>query len=296
VFGLKPHLGRIPLASRPNFTTLACHGPLTWTVRDAALLMSVWSGPDDRDPLSLPPTTDDFTTALAGGLAGARVAYSPDLGLPVVPAVRDAVRRGVDTLEALGARVEEVVLDAGGGLVAEFHRLWVGMEAAQYGGTLERFGERITRGVREEIARGSALAAVDYWNAEIARSEFYGRVSAILAGHELIVCPVMAVPPPSVHMFTDGPEEVNGMTVDRKTGWSLAFPFNLTSHPAASIPCGATPDGLPVGMQVIGRRFGELDVLRLAARFEEAAPWRDRRPASVMDSVPIPRAEGSTSE
>jgi Asp-tRNA(Asn)/Glu-tRNA(Gln) amidotransferase A subunit family amidase len=296
VFGLKPHLGRIPIAGRPNFTTLACHGPLTWSVRDAALLMSVWSGPDDRDPLSLPATGDDFTAALGGDVAGARIAYSPDLGLPVVPAVREAVRGGVDTLEALGARVDEVDLDAGGGLVAEFHRLWVGMEAAQFGAILERFGERITRGVREEVARGSALTAVDYWHAEIARSEFYGRVSAVLDEHEFIVCPVMAVPPPSVHMFTDGPEEINGMLVDRKTGWSLAFPFNLTSHPAASIPCGATPDGLPVGMQVIGRRFRELDVLRLAARFEEAAPWHDRRPPSVTVSVPIPRAEGPTSE
>jgi len=285
VFGLKPQLGRIPLAEPANFGTLSCHGPLTWTVRDAALLMSVWSGPDERDPMSLPAGGEDFIAALAGGVAGARVAYSPDLGLPVEPAVRDVVRGGVAVLEQLGAEVSEIELSAGAGLVAEFHRLWIGMEAALFGGAVEHFGERMTRGVREEIARGGALAAVDYWRAELARSEFYARVRDVLAVHEFIVCPVMSVPPPSVHMFTDGPEEVNGEIVDRKTGWSLAFPFNLTSHPAASLPCGFTPDGLPVGMQVVGRRFGEAGVLALAARFEEAAPWRDRRPALVCQPI-----------
>ncbi|HEY1775639.1 MAG TPA: amidase family protein [Solirubrobacteraceae bacterium] len=281
VFGLKPQLGRIPLAEPANFGTLNCHGPLTWTVRDAALLMSVWSGPDERDPMSLPASDEDFTGAIDGDIAGARVAYSADLGLPVDPAVREVVREAVGTLERLGVHISEVELSAGSGLVAEFHRLWIGMEAAVFGDKVERFGERMTRGVREEIARGSVLSAVDYWRAELARSEFYARVRAILAEYDFIVCPVMAVSPPSVHMFTDGPEEVNGEIVDRKTGWSLAFPFNLTSHPAASLPCGFTPDGLPVGMQVVGRRFGERALLALAARFEEAAPWRDRRPPLV---------------
>ena len=289
VFGLKPQLGRIPMADRANFTTLACHGPLTWTVRDAALLLSVWAGPDDRDPLSLPATAEDFR-ALDGDLEGTRIAYSPDLGLPVEAEVRDVVREAVATLVELGAHVDEVDLRAGDGLVADFHRLWVGLEAAQFGHLVPEHGSRMTRGVLEEIERGSTLAAVDYWRAEIARSDFYDRVRRVLALNDFIVCPVMAVSPPSVHMFTDGPEEVEGAVVDRKTGWSLAFPFNMTSHPAASIPCGATPDGLPVGMQVIGRRFRELDVLRFAARFEEAAPWRERRPAWVRSPVPIARS------
>ena len=279
VFGLKPHLGRIPLASRANFGTLSVHGPLTWTVRDAALLLSVWAGPDDRDPLSLPAGAEDYLGALDGDLRGARIAYSPDLGLAVEPEVRDAVAAAVEVLASLGAHVEEVEIDSGSELVQEFHRLWIGMEAALFGGYVAAHSERMTRGVREEIARGSALSALDYWNAEIARSDYYEKIRAILADHEFLVCPVVAVPPPSVHTFTDGPEEIAGQIVDRKTGWTLAFPFNMTSHPAASIPCGVTPDGLPVGLQAIGRRFREADVLALAARFEEAAPWAARRPA-----------------
>jgi Asp-tRNA(Asn)/Glu-tRNA(Gln) amidotransferase A subunit family amidase len=279
VFGLKPHLGRIPLASEANFTTLACHGPLTWTVRDAALLMSVWSGPDDRDPLSLPDTGEDWLGAPDGDVRGMRIAYSPSLGLPIEPEVAAVVRDATATLEALGAHVEEIDLATGKDLVAQFHLLWIGMEAALVGGYVEEFGDRMTRGVLEEVARGASISALDYWNAELARSAYYERIRGILATYDLLVCPTIAVPPPSVHTFTDGPEEIDGQISDRKTGWTLAFPFNMTSHPAASLPCGFTPDGLPVGMQVVGRRFREADVLRLAARFEEAAPWRDRRPA-----------------
>jgi Asp-tRNA(Asn)/Glu-tRNA(Gln) amidotransferase A subunit family amidase len=281
VFGLKPHLGRIPHPGPAAFATLSCHGPLSWSVRDAALLLSVWAGPDDRDPMSLPATGERFTDALNDPIAGLRVAYSPDLGLPVEPEVRAVVRGAVERLEALGAHVSEVELDAGRGLVAEFHRLWVGMEAAVFGHAVPEHGHRMTRGVLEEIARGSTMPALEYWRAELARSEFYGRVRDVLAEHDFIACPVMAVPPPSVHMFTDGPEEVDGEIVDRKTGWSLAFPFNMSSHPAASVPCGFTPDGLPVGLQIVGRRFAESAVLSLAARFEEAAPWRERRPPSA---------------
>ena len=262
-----------------NFTTLACHGPLTWTVRDAALLMSVWAGPDDRDPLSLPDTGDDWLGATDGDIRGARIAYSPDLGLPVEPEVSAVVRRATATLEAIGARVEEIDLATGQDLVQQFHLLWIGMEAAKFGGFVGEHGDRMTRGVREEIARGSRISAVDYWNAELARSAYHEKIREILASYDFLVCPTIAVSPPGIHTFTDGPEEIAGQISDRKTGWTLAFPFNMTSHPAASLPCGFTDDGLPVGMQVVGRRFRETDVLRLAARFEEAAPWGARRPA-----------------
>jgi amidase len=279
IFGLKPQLGRIPMPDTTNFTTLACHGPLTWTVRDAALLMSVWAGPDDRDPLSLPDTGDDWLGAPDGDVRGARIAYSPDLGLPVEPEVSAVVRRATATLEAIGAHVEEIDLATGQDLVQQFHLLWVGMEAAKFGGYVEEHGDRMTRGVRDEIARGSRISALDYWNAELARSAYHEKIREILASYDFLVCPTIAVSPPGIHTFTDGPEEIAGQISDRKTGWTLAFPFNMTSHPAASLPCGFTDDGLPVGMQVVGRRFREVDVLRLAARFEEAAPWGDHRPA-----------------
>lgn len=255
--------------------------------------MSVWAGPDDRDPLSLPATDDDYVGALQRDICNARIAYSPDLGLPVEPEVARVVCDAVGTLQALGGQVEQVDLETERDLVQQFHLLWIGMEAAQVGGFVDQYGSRMTRGVREEVARGSSISAVDYWNAERARSRYYEKIRAVLSEYEFIVCPTMAVPPPSVHMFTDGPEEVNGELVDRKTGWTLAFPFNMSTHPAASIPCGFTPDHLPVGMQVVGRRFCEVDVLRLAARFEEARPWAGRRPA--FDGPRRPReSSGST--
>jgi Asp-tRNA(Asn)/Glu-tRNA(Gln) amidotransferase A subunit family amidase len=272
LFGLKPQVGRIPITSAANFQSLACHGPLTWTVRDAALLMAAWSGPDDRDPLSLPRTGEDFVAALDGDVRGVRIAYSPDLNLPIEPDVRQAVAGGVSVLEALGAEVDVVDLDTRG-LIEQFHRLWVGMEAAEVRPHLAEFRGRMTRGVLDEVARGSTMGALEYWDAELARSVYYEKVRLILDAYDFIVCPTLAVSPPSIHMFTDGPEEVAGQIVDRKTGWSMAYPFNMTMHPVASIPCGTTTDGMPVGMQIVGRRFGEAQILRLAARFEEAAPW-----------------------
>jgi Asp-tRNA(Asn)/Glu-tRNA(Gln) amidotransferase A subunit family amidase len=116
------------------------------------------------------------------------------------------------------------------------------------------------------------------WEAEIERSRWYDRVRAVLDVHDVILCPTNAAPPPPADSVTYGPSEIAGRPVDPKSGWTLTYPFNLTTHPAVSIPCGMTADGLPVGMQVVARRFGEGDLLRIAARFEEAAPWADRRP------------------
>ena len=279
VLGLKPHLGRIPVETgRTYFETLACIGPLTWTVRDAALLMSVWAGPDDRDPKSLPDTGEDWRGALDGDLAGLRVAWSPSLGLPADPEVVRIVGDAARTLELLGCAVQEVDLAADASLVQVLHRLWVGLEATLFGDAVAEHGPRMTPGVLREIERGRAQSAIDVWEAEIERSRWYDRVRAVLDEHDVLVCPTNAIPPPPADTVTYGPSEIAGRPVDPKTGWTLAYPFNLTLHPAMSVPCGTTAGGLPVGMQVVGRRFAERTLLRVAARFEEAAPWGARRP------------------
>ena len=279
VLGLKPHLGRIPVETgRTYFETLACIGPLTWTARDAALLMSVWAGPDERDPKSLPDTGDDWLGALDGDLAGLRVAWSPSLGLPADPEVVGLVGQAGRTLERLGCSVEEIDLTADASLVQVLHRLWVGLEATLFGGSVAEHAERMTPGVLREIERGRAQTAIDVWEAEIERSRWYDRVRAVLDSYDVMLCPTNATPPPPADAVTYGPQEIAGRPVDPKSGWTLTYPFNLTTHPAISIPCGMTAEGLPVGMQVVARRFGEAALLRIAARFEEAAPWAARRP------------------
>ncbi len=279
VLGLKPQLGRIPVETgRTYFETLACIGPLTWTARDAALLMSVWAGPAERDPKSLPDTGDDWLGALDGDLAGLRVAWSPSLGLPADPEVVGLVGQAGRTLERLGCSVEEIDLTADASLVQVLHRLWVGLEATLFGDSVAEHGERMTPGVLREIERGRAQTAIDVWEAEIERSRWYDRVRAVLDRYDVILCPTNATPPPPADAVTYGPQEIAGRPVDPKSGWTLTYPFNLTTHPAISIPCGMTADGLPVGMQVVARRFGEAALLRIAARFEEAAPWAARRP------------------
>ena len=279
VLGLKPQLGRIPVETgRTYFETLACIGPLTWTTRDAALLMSVWAGPDERDPKSLPDTGEDWLGALDGDLPGLRVAWSPSLGLPADPEVVRIVGDAARTLERLGCSVQETDLAADASLVQVLHRLWVGLEATLFGDSVAEHGPRMTPGVLREIERGRAQSAIDVWEAEIERSRWYDRVRAVLDEHDVIVCPTNAIPPPPADTVTYGPSEIDGQPVDPKTGWTLAYPFNLTTHPAISIPCGTTADGLPVGMQVVAPRFGERTLLRVAARFEDAAPWGTRRP------------------
>jgi Asp-tRNA(Asn)/Glu-tRNA(Gln) amidotransferase A subunit family amidase len=279
VLGLKPQLGRIPVETgRTYFETLACIGPLTWTTRDAALLMSVWAGPDERDPKSLPDTGEDWLGALDGDLRGLRVAWSPSLGLPADPEVVRIVGDAARTLERLGCSVQEIDLAADASLVQVLHRLWVGLEATLFGASVAEHGPRMTPGVLREIERGRAQSAIDVWEAEIERSRWYDRVRAVLDEHDVIVCPTNAIPPPPADTVTDGPSEIDGQPVDPKTGWTLAYPFNLTTHPAISVPCGTTADGLPVGMQVVARRFAERTLLRVAARVEDAAPWGARRP------------------
>jgi Asp-tRNA(Asn)/Glu-tRNA(Gln) amidotransferase A subunit family amidase len=289
-YGLRPHVGRVPLGIlETSFETLLQFGPMTWTVRDAALLLSVWAGPDDRDPLSLPDSREDFLGALERDVAGMRVAYST-LAWPVDPEVREVVERAVAVLEDLGCAVD--VVEIGGGRAAEaaFADLYWPMFAAHFGRHVKEHGGRMTPLVLELIERGRRLSAVGYQRAQIIRSAYYARLAAVFEQYDLIVTPTLSIPPPPVDDVL-GPSEVDGRGVgDPQLGWVLTWPFSLTLHPAASIPAGVTGDGLPVGMQIAGRRFREADVLRLSARFEEARPWRDRRPVVAVAATP---AEGS---
>jgi Asp-tRNA(Asn)/Glu-tRNA(Gln) amidotransferase A subunit family amidase len=267
-FGLKPHFGRIPSGvyetSFDPFTTL---GPITWTVRDAALLLSVWAGPDDRDPLSLPLDVD-------GAPAGTRIAYT-DFGVDVDPEVDGVMRRALTTLEELGFQVEPVELPGFEDAERAWSAIYWSMFAALYGRYLPERAELMSPAVRAIVERGSEISAVDYHLAEIARSRFCERVAGILATHSFLVTPTLSVPPPLAADIESGklaPEDGR----DPQLGWYLTWPFNLTMHPAASIPAGRTAAGLPVGLQAVGPRFGEQDLLRLAAAFETARPWHDR--------------------
>jgi aspartyl-tRNA(Asn)/glutamyl-tRNA(Gln) amidotransferase subunit A len=249
---------------------------MTRTVQDAALMMNVMAGPDERDPASLPGDGVDYVRALRGRLRGLRVAYSDTLGFaPAVdPEVRALTARAARAFRELGCRVETV--NPG------WPSPWTAWRTIFLGGIANRLVPYLGR--RDEIDPG-LLAAVDealrwrptaYVQAWFDRLAWWPHVRDFFARYDLLLTPTTATP-----AFEHGilyPAEIDGVAVDREASSVFTYPFNLTGQPAASVPCGFTRAGLPVGLQIVGRRFDDALVLRAAAGFERVRPWAARRP------------------
>jgi Asp-tRNA(Asn)/Glu-tRNA(Gln) amidotransferase A subunit family amidase len=275
-FGFKPSFGRVPVYPFSAAWSLSHVGPMTRTVKDAALMMNVLAGPDERDPASLPAPDEDYVRALRGSLRGRRVAYSDTLGFaPAVdPEVRALTARAARAFRELGCRVEMV--NPG------WPSPWPAWRTIFLGGIANRLVPYLGR--RDEIDPG-LLAAVDevlrwgpttYVQAWFDRLAWWPRVRDFFARYDLLLTPTTATP-----AFEHGilyPAQIDGVPVDREASSVFTYPFNLTGQPAASVPCGFTRAGLPVGLQIVGRRFDDALVLRAAAAFEAARPWAAHRP------------------
>jgi aspartyl-tRNA(Asn)/glutamyl-tRNA(Gln) amidotransferase subunit A len=283
VAGFKPSYGRVPSFPPSPFVTLAHQGPLTRTVADAALMLTAMAGPDDRDPYSLTDSGVDFVAALTGAsVKGVRVAYSRDLGLapvdPRVTALTDAAARLF--ADTLGARVDEVTPDLPNPEEALMTIWSVIMGANTADLILSRAGrEDVDPQLLAFLHRAEETSSIEFQRAAGAfRGEFYRRMIEFFQGYELLLSPTLTTPPFPHPGWTPGPTEVNGQPINPMLGWLLTYPFNLTGQPAISVPCGFTDDGLPVGLQIAGRRHADAAVLRAAAAYEQAAPWAHRRP------------------
>ena len=274
VFGLKPTFGVIPVYPASATGTLSHAGPMTRTVRDAALMLQVMAGPDDRDPLSFPSLGTDFLTGLEQGIRGHRVAWSPTLGYavvdPEVRAVTEAAAKRFDDLGCRVQRVEKVFEDPDpiwaplfyGGIAARLHDL------------LEAWRDRMDPGLVQVVEEGRHISAVQLGRAAFARATFSEALRRFFAHYDLLLTPTLPVPP-----FAAGLERSPDSSAGSRLAWAaFTYPFNLTGQPAATVPCGFTRDGLPVGLQIVGRRLQDATVLRAAAAYEAAAPWADRRP------------------
>jgi amidase len=283
VYGYKQSWGRVPALFRPNAfagtSPFLFEGVLTRTVADAALGMTALAGYDARDPYSLPDNVD-FLGALERDVAGMRIAYSPDLDVfPVDRRVAAAVAEAVRAFEAAGAHVEEVRL----GITRDqrelsdvWSRLIMPINVATVEG-LRAQGYDVHPDLPPEYLRwldvGYGLTALDVTRDQIARTEVFDAIQAVFADHDLLVHPTVAcLPVENAHDgHTLGPSEVEGVEVDPLIGWCLTYFANFTGHPAASIPAGAV-DGLPVGMQIMGRSGADGDVLAASAAFERLRP------------------------
>jgi Asp-tRNA(Asn)/Glu-tRNA(Gln) amidotransferase A subunit family amidase len=280
VVGLKPSQGRIPRYPSLNaWNTLSFNGPITRTVADAALMLQVMAGPDDRDPLSLPNTGEDFCTAAQGNLslAGLRVAWTPDLGLaPVEPVVQEICAGATQVFADLGCQVEAGTPDFHGA-----HELFAVLNAhlrmAAVGDYAAEWAEQMDPLLVWRLEQARHFTLGDLGKAENARTALYQRVQRFFATYDLLLLPTTATLPFPAH--GSYPATVAGRPITTPYDLLvLTFAFNLTGQPAISVPAGWTADGLPVGLQIVGRRHADALVLRAAAAFEAAAPWVHRRP------------------
>jgi Asp-tRNA(Asn)/Glu-tRNA(Gln) amidotransferase A subunit family amidase len=275
IYGLKPHVGRVPVYPASATGDLSHAGPMTRTVRDAALMLNVIAGADDRDRFSLPTSHPDYLKAVEGDIRGLRVAWSPDLGFALVdPQVRQLTAAGVKGFAELGCHIEEVNpgFDDPAELFRHFFYVNIGTMLQDYPGYESQIDPQLLANVEE--VRG--LTAQVYVRSILRRNVIYDKIRRVFTTYDLLLCPTVAVPPFDVGL--EGPTHIAGQPVHRQA-WIVLTPlFNLTGQPAATIPCGFTKDGLPVGLQIVGRRFDEATVLRASAAFEAARPWAQQRP------------------
>jgi aspartyl-tRNA(Asn)/glutamyl-tRNA(Gln) amidotransferase subunit A len=276
VFGLKPSFGRVPYHPMPNNGLISHVGPLTRTVGDAALMLQVLAGPDDRDVSSLEAPPDDYIGRLEEGIAGLRVAYSPDLGyLKVDGEVAEPVRAAALAFADLGCTVDEVNPGWGDPIEME-HCLFASSYAGMIGHLLDAWQDRLDPGLVALTRHGLTYSAADVFRAWGQRLAYYDKVRTFFQRYDLLLTPSLSVAAFPAERLIPAHWEQHPWDWLRWAGFS--YPFNLTGLPAATCPCGFTPAGLPVGIQIAAGRFHDLRVLQAARAFEQARPWGHLRP------------------
>jgi aspartyl-tRNA(Asn)/glutamyl-tRNA(Gln) amidotransferase subunit A len=269
VFGLKPSFGRVPAWPLSPFGTVAHVGPITRTVSDAALMLNVLALPDRRDWHALPYDPRDHRLGLEDGVRGLRVAFSPALGFAEVdPEVADLVAVAAGAFAELGAHVDEI--DPGfTGSRAIFVAHWYAGAANLLRGYDEGQRAEMDDGLVEIATAGARIGLLDYLDAVARRGALGQQMRAFHERFDLLLTPTMPIA-----AFAAGIERADPARQERWFDWApFSNPFNLTQQPAASVPCGFTAAGLPVGLQIVGPMHADALVLRAARAFEALRPW-----------------------
>lgn len=273
--GVKPTWGRVPRAGVLDLAPSLDHvGPMTRTVRDAAVMLGVLAGADERDPTAVSLPVDDYAAACDGSLRGVRVGVDEAYcRADTIPEIAAAVLAAVDVLRDAGAEIRPVTVPLDGAEVgpwvmlcaaevAEAHREHYPARADDYGPAL-----------RDIIDLGRRLTAIDYAKAHLARLAVRSRVASLFADVDLLVCPALGVVLPA---------DVNlAVPVDHDSASAGRFtiPFDLSGNPTITLPCGVVRDVLPIGLQLVAREFDEVLLFRAGAAYERATPWHERHPA-----------------
>ena len=276
--GLKPSFGRIPLDFLPTqFDTIQHFGPLARTVDDARLFLSVAQGPSERDVMSLAQPLD-LGEAIDASVDGMRFGLDIDLGCYSVAAeVERAVRECADALAGAGAVVEEVDVGWGREVADAWVAHWGVYLAAIFGEKLEEFRERMDPRVVRLMEAGLALGAVEFKRLEFVRTQAWKQLAPILERYDALLCPTMSqvARPVGEDDFVWSADRGDGLYY----GLDMTAQFNFVSQcPALSVPAGWSEEGLPIGLQIVARRYRDDEALRIGAALERARPWAGRRP------------------
>ena len=282
VFGIKPQFGRVPRYPHYGFTSVSQEGPLSRTVKDAALMLDAMVGTHWGDRCSIPANKVSFVKSLEGSVKGMKIAWSLDLGYAAVDhEVQRICEEAAKEFSKIGAIVEtaKLRLENPGAILAKVldTEMVAGLLAF---GPLDEIKDKLHPWLAARIEPVQDLTAFDYIRAMLDRQELSARVSELLQTYDLLLTPTIGVPAWHIGLptRTGYVAEVNGRRIG-VTDWMLTHPFNLSGQPAASIPAGWTKTGLPVGLQIIGRQYDESTIFRAAAAFEQAKPWVSKRPS-----------------
>jgi aspartyl-tRNA(Asn)/glutamyl-tRNA(Gln) amidotransferase subunit A len=277
VFGLKPTYARVPAYPLSPFGTVAHLGPMARTVADAALMLTVLAEPDWRDWHALPYDGADYRESLDEPLDDLRIAYSPTLGLgevPLEPEVRALVDAAARTFETTGASVEEADPVWPHDPARVFLVYWNIGSAKLVADLSDEQRAKLDPSLLTFAEAGRRYSGLDIKDAELARAACGLALAEFFERYDLLLSPTM--PMPAFEVGRDYPSEA---FADEPLGWTpYTYPINLTKNPAASVPCGFTGSGLPVGLQVIGPLYGEAAVLRACRAYEKANPLHEKRP------------------
>jgi len=278
IFGLKPSFGMVPrdLHGTIGWATLDHYGPIVRYVKDAALMLDSIKGPHEFDRYTLPKQQINYLRNINEIPKKLRVGYSIKLGFvkAIDPEVEKSVLNAAQKFEKYEWIVEDAKLK-----IKKPELAFNTIVTAGFGYDLENFlkeREKLDGTLVKMIEAGLTYSAVDIKRAEAQREEVFNAVSKIFEKYDILITPSTAVPAFGLGMMY--PPTIAGKGVSPVAWMSYTYPFNMTGNPAASIPCGWSSEGLPIGMQIIGRRFDDLTVLQVSKAFEDIAPWQDKKP------------------
>lgn len=281
IMGFRTSPGRVPKwPSLVAWSPISVQGPMARTVQDAALMLSAIAGPDPRSPISIAEPGNLFARTLERNFKGVRIAWSKDLGdLPVDPRVTNALESQIPIFKNLGCIVDEAQPDfSGADEIFKVLRAW--HFEVYHSEELKAHRNLMKDTVIWNTEEGQKLTGPQIGRAEVKRTELYHHVREFMENYEYLICPVNQVPPFDVNKPYI--EEIDGVKMTTYIDWMKScYYITVTGLPAISVPCGFTPEGLPVGMQIVGRHNADFSVLQLAYAFQEATQVWKRRPPVV---------------